>query len=228
MRRKLLVIAMVTTMVASTLLVGCGGSDTSEATTKASVEQNNNNDNKVEDSTKDTSKKEDTTSKKEEVKGYDEVFYEEPNWEVEYEGQSELFIETMKLEYDAMKFVFEDMTRRFKNKEEVTATDEIWIVTSNDRPKTFVCDIDNVMVEGLTNSDGEPIVWKKDLYPEFAGFNLKDIDASYRRNEGTCRVDIKAPYVDGQCPLSLTVYVVKNDDGTYTYKSISVGSNNYE
>ena len=225
MRRRLLVIAMVTTMVASTLLVGCGGSDTSEATTKASVEQNNNNDNKVDDSTKDTTK-EDATSKKEEVKGYDEVFYDEPDWEVEYEGKSEAYIEEKKLEYKAMKWVFEDMTQNFKHKKEVTATDEIYVRGKLDS-LTFVCDINNVMVGELKTSDGTPMVWYKDLYPEFAGFKASKTSATSWMNNPVISVSLEAPYVGGQTPLWVSVYVIENEDGTYTYKEINIGSNNY-
>ena len=228
MRRRLLVIAMVTTMVASTLLVGCGGSDTSEATTKASVEQNNNNDNKVEDSTKDTSTKEEGTSK-EEAKGYDEVFYEEPDWAVEYEGKSEAYIEKKKREYAAMKWVFEDMTQNFKHKKEVTALEPIEVSFSPDEPSTtFVCDINNVLLDNSVNSEGEPIIWEKDLYPEFAGFKVSETSASSWIDDPVISVSLQAPYVGGQTPLYLTAYVTPNEDGTYTYKSISVGSNIYE
>ena len=226
MRRKLLVIAMVATMVASTLLVGCGSNDTSETTTKASAEQNNNN---VVDPTKDNTTKEENTSKVEDVVSYDEVFYDEPDWEVEYEGKSEAYIEELKCEYAAMKWVFEDMTQNFKHKKEVTAIEKINLDFIGDLDSlTFVCDIDNVMVEGLTNSDGEPIVWKKDLYPEFAGFNLKDVDCTYWSNKGVYRVGLGTPYVAGQYPLVVTAYVVDNGDGTYTYKEIYFGSNIYE
>ena len=223
MKRKLLLMALATTMVA-TMFTGCGSSKDEDTTPTTNVEQDSNSN--VDDTTK-----EDATSKddsnKEEVKGYDEVFYDEPDWEVEYGDMDESYIERMKLEYEAMKFVFEDMTQNFKHKKEVTATDEIWIGHIGTQENlTFVCDIDNVMIEGLTNSDGEPIVWKKDLYPEFAGFSLKETEANYRSTDGTIRVGIQAPYVDGQTPLAVTAYVVKNDDGTYTYKSISFISNN--
>lgn len=226
MKRKLLLMALATCVIA-TMFIGCGKeSDYSTTTPDTNVEQDGNSN--VDDTTKEDATSKDNSSK-EEVKGYDEVFYDEPNWEVEYEGKSELFIETMKLEYDAMKFVFEDMTQNFKHKKEVTATDEIWIGHIGTQENlTFVCDIDNVMIEGLTNSDGEPIVWKKDLYPEFAGFKVSKTSATSWLNDPVIKVVLNAPYVDGQCPLAVTAYVVKNDDGTYTYKSISFISNNNE
>lgn len=227
MKRRLLLMALATTMVA-TMFTGCGSSKDENTTKPATnVEQGeSNNDSNVNDSNK-----EDATSKVEEVKGYDEVFYDEPDWAVEYEGEDEYYIEEKKREYAAMKWVFEDMTQNFKHKKEVTATEKINVNMAlggvYDK-LTFVCDIDNVMVEGLTNSDGEPIVWKKDLYPEFAGFNAKKTEITSWINDPNIRVSLVANLVDGGYPIRLTIYVTPNEDGTYTYKSITVGSSFYK
>lgn len=220
MRRKLLVIAMVTTMVASTLLVGCGGSDTSEATTKASVEQNNNNDNKVEDSTKDTSKKEDTTSKKEEVKGYDEVFYDEPDWDVEYADESDYFKENelpeLKIEYAVMKYVFEDITQKFKNKEEVRAN-AINLISVDDSEVTtsFVCDVTKIVSE--EDNAGR--------YTKFVGFNVSKTEAQDNlERKGYVVVELNAnPIEEGtRSPMWISVFVTINEDGTYNYDEINI------
>lgn len=172
----------------------------------------------------DDSNKEDATSKVEEVKGYDEVFYDEPNWEVEYEGEDESYIEEKKQEYKAMKWVFEDMTQNFKHKKEVTALEPIDVMSNKDKKSTsFVCDIDNVMFgEEFVDLTGRKFVWEKDLYPEFTGFSAKKTDATSWSNEEAIRVDLKSSYYDA---IYMTIYVIPNEDGTYTYKSISVHSN---
>ncbi len=131
MRRRLLLMTIATTMVASTLLVGCGGNesnDSNDTTPASKIEQSSGNN--VDDTTK-----EETTTK-EELKGYKETYdveldmeeiEEDYKWDLE--NLNEAYAENNKknaiLTHKVTKYVFEDMTQKFKNKEEVSVTGKI-------------------------------------------------------------------------------------------------------
>lgn len=239
MRRKLLIMALTTAMVA-TLLTGCGEKDdtkdSSTTTPVTKVEQSDNNDANTPTSKEED--KEEEPASKEEVKGYDEKFYDEPNWEEEYnediasgwsEKDAQMFKEKNILEYEAMKFVFEDMTQNFKHKKEVTAIEGIDVVFSPENTsKTFVCDVKNAMPENAMNREGEPIIFNRELYKEFCGFNAKKTEVTSWVDSPDIKVSLEAFYVDGQTPLYVNVTLNRNEDGTFVYKEITIGSNIYE
>lgn len=216
MKRRLLLMALATTMVAS-VFTGCGSSKDEDTTPATSVEQDSNSN--VDDTTKEDATSKDDSSK-EEVKGYDEVFYDEPDWAVEYEGKSESYIEEKKLEYDAMKFVFEDMTKKFKNKEEVTATDSIDLIGMGKdcEGTSLVCDVAELVPEGSP-------------YTKFGGFNAKKTEFSDVKleREGYVVVELNANYIqigdvvgNDYSPMWISVFVTINEDGTYSYKEINI------
>ena len=241
MKKRLLLTTLVATMMVSTLLVGCSSTeedkDNNSTTPATNVEQSDNND--VENSTK-----EEPTSK-EEV-SYKETFKKEPDWEELYEEtkqgkidagwtveKSESFasgyVEEKKLEYEAMKFVFEDMTQNFKHKKEVSALEPIDVGFSPEPKKnTFICDIKNVMPENAVDANGEPIVFEREKYTEFAGFDVYETNATSWIDNPDIKVSVCAFSVDGQSPLYVNVVLNRNEDGTFVYKSISVHSNLYK
>lgn len=202
MKRRLLLIALATTMVA-TMFTGCGSSKDEDTTPTTSVEQDSNSN--VDDTTK-----EDATSKVEEVKGYDEVFYEQ----TEFESDEEKF------EYEVMKYVYEDMTKKFKNKEEVTATDSIDLIGmgKNYEGTSLVCDVAELVPEDSP-------------YTEFGGFNAKKTEFSDVKleREGYVVVELNANYIqigdvvgNDYSPMWISVFVTINEDGTYSYKEINI------
>lgn len=236
MKKRLLLMALATTMTLS-MLVGCGKEDTKdEATTPAtSVEQDSKDDATNAPSNDET--KDD--SSKEEVKSYNEKFYKEPDWEEEYneliekgwkENEATENIEQTKLEYNAMKFVFEDMTQNFKHKKEVTALEPINIKLSPDPKKnTFVCDVLNAQPENAVDSKGEPVVFLRENYTEFAGFDVYQTKAwRYDKKEKTIQVAVRAYDIKGISPLIVNVVLSINEDGSFVYKNIDINSQNYE
>lgn len=242
MKKRILLTTLVATMVASTLLVGCGGKEedkNNNTTTPATnVEQSDNN-SKVEDSTK-----EDDTSKKEEAKAYDEKFYDEPDWEKEFEESKQLWldkgwteelaektakssVDEKKLEYSAMKFVFEDMTRRFKNKENVTTTETSKV--ADEECTSFVCDISKLVPEDYYDEDrNRDVVYERDYYKEFVGFDAKDTECTIReKKDGSEEIEyikivLHSNRIKGanDTPFYVFVTLDVNEDGTFSYREM--------
>lgn len=253
MKRRLLLMALATTMVASTLLVGCGSSDEggNNSTTSATSVVQGNDDSSVDTTTKveDTKKEESTSSKKEEAKAYDEKFYDEPNWEEEYqediadgwkEEDAKRFLENDKRKYEFMKYVYEDMTRRFKNKEEVTATEVIEV--AGKEVKSFVCDVTKIVPEEDKTYISEDKyskdytkVYERGVYEEFAGFKAKSTKVTVReKKDGSEGIDyfyveLKANKIEGKgIPMWIGIRVNVNEDGTYSYRTINIDYELYD
>lgn len=223
MKKRLLLMTLATTMALS-MFTGCGSNKEKEDdTTPTSVEQNDNND--VENPTKENSTKEEPTSK-EEAKAYDEKFYEldmealEEKYNEEVESLGKELADERKEEairgYEVMKYVFEDMTRRFKNKEEVSVTDSIDIVGIPEfEGSTFVCDVTKII------PDDED----KTLYTEFCGFKAKKTEFNdVLDKKGYIVVELNAnAMIEGKAsPMWISVFVTINEDGTYSYKEINI------
>ena len=235
MRRKLLIVALTTAMVA-TLLTGCGEKDDtkeSNTTTPATkVEQSDNNNANSPTSNEEDTKKEDSANK-EEVKGYEEKFYDEPNWEEEYEENVSIYMfegdsesvakeraeKSMKkniLEYEVSKYVFEDMTQKFKNKEEVSVTDSINLMgmRKDCEGTSLVCDVSEMVPEGSP-------------YTAFGGFNAKKTECLIMTDNGELdyvNVVLAANKISGDPnpPIYVTLHVDVNEDGTYSYRELSI------
>lgn len=216
-----------TTMVASTLLVGCGGNesnDSNDTTPASKIEQSSGNN--VDDTTK-----EETTTK-EELKGYKETYdveldmeeiEEDYKWDLE--NLNEAYAENNKknaiLTHKVTKYVFEDMTQKFKNKEEVSVTGKITFYGLGGKPdeKTFVCDVKNATPEGS-------------IYTEFRGFYLDESRAKTKVGENGeldyIKVVLGANRIkkteDGwsTCPMYVTAKVDVNEDGTYSYRELII------
>lgn len=249
MKKRLLLTTLVATMVASTLLVGCGGKEndkdsnttpTTTSTTKVEEGETKDADNStnVDASTKE---EEDETS-------YVEKYLEEPDWDAKYESKKTFWIgkgktedeaeekaksaiEQEKLQYDIKKFVFEDMTQKFKNKEVFTPKEDIhiWENKGSISTENFVCDVTNIIP-----ADTDRYIWFRDAYPEFAGFNVDRVEIQLLE-EGNPNIVVKLeansikykefPY---QAPMWVTVTLNQNEDGTFFYKNASFGYEFYE
>ena len=238
MKKRLLLMVLATTMVAS-MFTGCGSKDNDKENTSETinVEQGDNSTNAPTSNEEDTKKEE--SANKEEVKSYNEKFYKEPDWEEEYneliekgwkENEATENIEQTKLEYNAMKFVFEDMTQNFKHKKEVTALEPINTKLSPDpKNNTFVCDVLNAQPENAVDSKGEPVVFLRENYTEFAGFDVYQTKAwRYDKKEKTIQVAVRAYDIKGISPLIVNVVLSINEDGSFVYKNIDINSQNYE
>lgn len=229
MKRRLLLMALATTMVAS-LFTGCGSKDNDKENTSETinVEQGDNSTNAPTSNEEDTKKEE--SANKEEVKGYDEKFYDEPNWEEEYEENVSIYMfegdsesvakeraeESMKkniFEYEVMKYVFEDMTQKFKNKEEVSVTDSISLIgmRKDCEGTSLVCDVSEMVPEGSP-------------YTTFGGFNAKSTEFNdVLDKKGYVVVELNANTIEGEgTPMWISVFVTINEDGTYNYKEINI------
>lgn len=225
MKRRLLLMAMATTMVFS-MLTGCGSSkDTSEETTApaTNVEQDSNDGN----SNVDTPTKED--NKKEPIfdlnPSYDEKFYEldmealEEKYNEYVEDLGKEIADEWKAEqirgYEVMKYVFEDMTQKFKNKEEVTTTKGIQIPDIPEFEGTsFVCDVTKIV------SDDKD----KTIYTKFGGFDVDSTEfADDLESKGYITVNLFANAIKGKgTPMVINVTVTINEDGTYSYKYMTI------
>lgn len=226
MKRRLLLMALATTMVFS-MLTGCGSNkDTSEETTTpaTNVEQDSNDGS----SNVDTPTKEDT--KKEPIfdlnPSYDEKFYEldmealEEKYNEYVEDLGKEIADEWKAEqirgYEVMKYVFEDMTQKFKNKEEVTVTDSIDLISIPEdyEGTSFVCDVTKIVSE-----DDE-----RAIYKEFGGFNAKKTEFNdVLDKKGYIVVELNANAIEGEgSPMWISVFVTINEDRTYSYKEINI------
>ncbi len=223
MKKRLLLMTLATTMALS-MFTGCGSNkEKEEDTTPTSVEQNDNND--VENPTKENSTKEESTSK-EEAKAYDEKFYEldmealEEKYNEEVESLGKELADERKEEairgYEVMKYVYEDMTQKFKNKEEVTVTDSIDLISIPEdyEGTSFVCDVTKIVSE-----DDE-----RAIYKEFGGFNAKKTEFNdVLDKKGYIVVELNANVIEGEgSPMWISVFVTINEDGTYSYKDINI------
>lgn len=208
MRRKM-VMVFAATMVASALLVGCGSSGESNnanGDVAISTEQNDSGSNEQE-----SSAKEEATVV--EVGEYNEKFYEMPDFS-EYDD-NEKYKASKILEYEVSKFVFEDMTRRFKNKEEVSTTNGVCIVGMPDFDSTsFVCDVNNIV----------PPSKKGGVYTEFGGFDVDTVMAFDRTEiKDYVAVELKANSMkDKGSPMWMSAYVTVGDNGEFGYKELSI------
>lgn len=230
MKKRLLLIALATTMALS-MFTGCGSNKEKEEDTTPTnnVEQSDNND--VENSTKEDSTKDEPIVNV--APSYDEEFYERPDFEKEYEEELAQYLAVGVSEssaekrakytydknvrgYEVMKYVFEDMTRRFKNKEEVSVTDSIDIVGIPEfEGSTFVCDVTKII------PDDED----KTLYTEFCGFKAKKTEFNdVLDKKGYIVVELNAnAMIEGKAsPMWISVFVTINEDGTYSYKEINI------
>lgn len=223
MKKRLLLMTLATTMALS-MFTGCGSNKEKEDdTTPTSVEQNDNND--VENSTK-----EESTSK-EEAKAYEETYDVEldmeeieENYNKDLEKLNETYAENNKknaiLTHDVTKYVFEDMTKKFKNKEEVSVTSKITITEFDGYASTtLVCDLKNMVPEDS-------------VYTEFGGFYVDESKAVTKKKtdgELDCiKVVLGANKIQEEeggrfkTPMYVTVTVDVNEDGTYSYRELYI------
>lgn len=232
MKRKLLFIAMTASISLSALLVGCGANEKTNdnPTTLATSSEDNDNSTNVNDSTNEISTTEQTTveeTTEEETTidpniGYDVKFYDMPDYQEEYGYTDEETLSKLEAEYTVMKLVFEDMTRKFMNKEEVTADEIKLMALSNvvSTSTTFVCDIKNVIPEDYSEEFYD-VVYNREVYTEFAGFDAKSTGAA-KTDDGTFFVQLHANYIDefSVTPIHIGIHAALNEDGSISYKKI--------
>lgn len=239
MKKRLLLTTLVATMVASTLLVGCGGKEedkNNNTTTPATkVEEGETKD-------ADNSTNVDSGAKEEET-SYVEKWEDEPDWEAKYEGikkyqmeerkkseeeaesYAQFTVDNEKLQYDAMKFVFEDMTQNFKYKKEVTPIDGVYVygITTSGEIPSFVCDIANIIPE-----DTEIKIYDRESYKEFGGFDALSTEFFNKSDDGSkVLVDIYANRIDVNgkkvSPMFVKALLNRKEDGTFVYDTIEIG-----
>lgn len=237
MKKRLLLTTLVATMTLSTLLAGCGSkeeSNDSNTTTPAT---------KVEEGeTKDTdnSTSVDSDAKEEEDEtSYVEKYLEEPDWEAKYESKKTFWIgkgkteeeaeekaksaiEQEKFEYNGKKFVFEDMTKKFKNKESIVLTEDIKIygMTKEDGDESVICDVINTIPK-----DTETLIYDRKAYTQFIGFNVDKVEVyNVNLEKKSMMVTLYANNMMINdfytCPMFLKAIIGCNDDGTFFYKTI--------
>lgn len=157
-----------------------------------------------------------TTSEKEETR-YNEKFEDVEGW------NKDRFTERDKIKYAAAKFVYEDMTQKFKHKEEFIPSRGIHIWASEKtlygELESLVCDIANIIPE-----DSHKYKWDRETYKEFAGFDKNAVKVEM--DEETIYVNLYANYIEYQgerkSPLWVSVSVIQNDDGTFSYKGATI------
>lgn len=226
MKKRLLLTTLVAIMVASTLFVGCSSKEDGKGNNTIPT---NSSSTKVEEGDKNIIRATlESETKEEDDKGnYSEKYLDEPNWEKKYKEEA---IPKYKRMYDIKKFVFEDMTQKFKNKEEFNPVEgiHIWENDGSLSTENFVCDVVNIIPE-----DSDRYIWFRDAYKEFAGFNVDTVEIQLLKDDNPNIVvkleanDIK--YQDSyKSPMWVTVTLNQNEDGTFFYKNASFGYEFYE
>lgn len=202
MKKRILLTTLVATMVASALLVGCGGKEEDK-------DNNADNSTNVDAGTKE---EEDETS-------YVEKYLEEPDWEKIYKVEA---IPKYKFQYEGKKFVFEDMTQKFKNKESIVITEDITIygMTKEDGGESVICDVINTIPK-----DTETLIYDRETYTEFVGFNVDKVEVyNVNLEKKSMMVTLYANDMMINdfytCPMFLKAIIGCNDDGTFFYKTI--------
>ena len=223
MKRRFVIMALATAMAAA-FLTGCGdneenkesSTDAPTATPTIEAEQVGNND------SENIITARPITGEADIEEGYSEQYLDEPNWEKIYKEEA---IPKYKLSYDVKKFVFEDMTRRFKNKEEIAPTEgaHIYKIANNEAIPSFVCDVANIIPE-----DTDMYIYNRECYKEFAGFDAQRTEIlKISEDNKTFYVNIYANdvEVDGNfvSPMWVSTVIGLNEDGTFFYKNVTAG-----
>lgn len=122
--------------------------------------------------------------------------------------------EEEKIEYLAKKFVIDDLTKKFENKETLTVTDAKGVMVGSfiyDGTKSMVFDLPTLV------PTQEERVWDKEVYKKFIGFESYDIFSSYYEEEKIEEIVLEsnlAPsiYDESTWPLfELTIKVSVNE-----------------
>jgi len=207
-------VTLAATVILTIALTGCGK-------TKEQSQVVDNPNTKSTTEKKNTSEKETTKTPETVVlkKGYEKTYPEK--------NLSSFTSEDEKIEYLATKFVFDDLIKKFENKETLTVTkDEGIMITGTiyDGTKNMICDLPT-----LLELDAEGRIWDRKAYEKFIGFDVSSVDASYFElpEQNIKEVDIYlesnlkyAIYEESDEALfDIEIKVSVNDDGTFTYQS---------
>jgi len=207
-------VTLAATVILTIALTGCGK-------TKEQSQVVDNPNTKSTTEKKNTSEKETTKTPETVVlkKGYEKTYPEK--------NLSSFTSEDEKIEYLATKFVFDDLIKKFENKETLTVTkDEGIMITGTiyDGTKNMICDLPT-----LLELDAEGRIWDRKAYEKFIGFDVSSVDASYyeypEENIKEVRIRLESNlkysiYEESDVALfAIEIKVSVNDDGTFTYQS---------
>ena len=209
MRKKLLCLGLVTMMVASSVLTGCGKEENKGNTASGNVQN---------------SQAAQTGSASSAVE-YDEKYtVEEPDWDEVYAKELEVFkndeevaafyTNEKKMKYDVTKFVFEDLTQKFKNKESITTDKGI-----------VECDVVKFIPDDKITEENVEYVYDRKSYTEFIGFDMESAEGYVNREPNSKEFDTLQVVIDTkrkkgmlECPLTISAYLTVDEDGSYRYK----------
>jgi hypothetical protein len=211
-------VTLVATVILTIALTGCGK-------TKEQVSVVDNSKPQKETTVKTPEKVIETSKTPALKKGYEKTYPEK--------DLSSFVSEEEKIEYLAAKFVFDDLIKKFENKETLTVTNAEGVMvfgTPYDDTTSMICDLPT-----LLEPDSEDFVWDREAYEKFIGFDVSSLHASYFEypEENIKRVDIRfdsnlafSKYENDEEPLfEFTIKVSVNDDGTFTYQSVRFDAN---